>query len=257
MAQIKNIVLSTDELQHIKDNSSSYLKGAEGIIIKQPDRRVVRKILLSEIKEKDYDPKEVEQTRENKRKKIIQLASMPDLLNELKVTATMTDEQGKFIGYEMTSPVELFCLDTNPLNPDEKLEYLKILKRRLQDFHSHGIVYGDIKESNVLVNYDQAIICFCDLDNVQLGFNNIDLLNFSLNIFSDENGYLEPGADVFMFNILTLNQLYYPNLDYREVIEKIRKASPKTTAPKEVQKILRKMKRKSTQYDGGYLIDYL
>lgn len=256
MAQIKKIVLQQQELQSIKDNSSSYLKGAEGIIIKQPDRRVVRKILLSEIKPKDYDKDKVEGIRESKRQKIESLSEM-DLLNELRISAILIDEQERFIGYEMTSPVELFCLDTNPLLPDEKLAYLRLLKHRLQDFHNHGIVYGDIKESNILLNKDQGIICFCDLDNVQLGFNTIDLLNFSLNIFSDENGYIQKGADVFMFNILTLNQLYYPNLDYREVIEKVRRTNPKDSTSKDVQKILKKMKKKSTYYDGGYLIDYL
>lgn len=256
---LPNIILTPEELENIKKNSSSYVSGAEGIIIKEPDRRVVKKILLSEVKEDmDKSPEDIEQIRRNKQSKIIRLGTMETLKNELQVSATITNGQGKFIGYEMTSSVPLYPLDTNPfVTVEEKVEYLKQLKRRLEDFHHHGIIYGDIKESNILWNNEQGVICFCDLDNIQIGSCKIDLVNYSISNFVDENGYISTGADEYMFNILTLQQLFYPNLDYRNVIEKLKRLKPGENATKEFAKTLRKMKRATDYYDGGYLIDYL
>ena len=177
---LPNIILTKEELENIKKNASSYVSGAEGIIIKEPDKTTVRKILLSEVKE-DTDKKteDIERIRRNKQSKIIRLGAMETLQNELKVSATITDSQGKFIGYEMTSPIPLYPLDTNPfITADEKVTYLRQLKRRLEDLHKHGIIYGDIKESNVLWNNDQGVICFCDLDNTQIGTCKIDLVNY-------------------------------------------------------------------------------
>ena len=256
---LPNIILTPEELMDIKKNASSYVSGAEGIIIKEPDKKVVRKILLSEVKE-DIDKKteDIERIRRNKQSKVVRLGTMETLKNELKVSATITDYQGKFIGYEMSSPVPLYPLDTNPfVTVEEKVEYLKQLKRRLEDLHQHGIIYGDIKESNILWNNEQGVICFCDLDNTQIGTCPIDLVNYSISNFVDENGYISTGVDEYMFNVLTIQQLFYPNLDYRNVIEKMRKLKPGDNASKEFAKTLRKMKRTTNYYDGGYLIDYL
>ena len=64
---LPNIILTPEELENIKKNSSSYVSGAEGIIIKEPDRRVVKKILLSEVKEDmDKSLEDIEQIRRNK-----------------------------------------------------------------------------------------------------------------------------------------------------------------------------------------------
>lgn len=255
---LPNIILTTDELENIKKNASSYLSGAEGIIIKEPDKQTVRKLLLSEVKETDKTQEELERIRRNKYSKVIRLGTMDSLKNELKVSATISDYQGKFIGYEMTSPVPLFPLDTNPfVSADEKVYYLEQLKKRLLDLHEHGILYGDIKESNVLWNSDQGIICFCDLDNTQIGTHPIDLVNYSISQFVDENGYISRGVDEYMFNILTLQQLFFQNTDYRTVIEKLKKMKPGENATPEFAKTLRKMKRTTNYYDGGYLIDYL
>ena len=60
-----------------------------------------------------------------------------------------------------------------------------------------------------------------------------------------------------MFNILTLQQLFYQSLDYRNVIDKLKKLRPGENASPEFAKTLRKMKRTTNYYDGGYLIDYL
>ena len=256
---LPNIILTPEELMNIKRNASSYVSGAEGIIIKEPDKKVVRKILLSEVKEDiDKKPEDIERIRRNKQSKVVRLGTMETLKNELKVSATITDHQGKFIGYEMSSPVPLYPLDTNPfVTLGEKVEYLKQLKRRLEDLHQHGIIYGDIKESNILWNNEQGVICFCDLDNTQIGTCPIDLVNYSISNFVDENGYISTGVDEYMFNVLTIQQLFYPNLDYRNVIEKMRKLKPGENASKEFAKTLRKMKRTTNYYDGGYLIDYL
>ena len=255
---LPNIVISNSELQAIRERAHHYMTGAEGIIIRQPNKCVVRKILLSEIRDEEYrTKKDLEAIRENKLQKVIRLGTTEGLLNELSISATLTSEDKTFIGYEMTSTDVLYPLDTNPLLKDEKLDYLKALRRRLENFHEHGIIYGDIKDSNILVNREKGIICFCDLDNVQIGTHTIDLMNYSIQRFADENGHIQEGADHYMFNVLTLNQLYYPFMDYRELIDKLGSVQVSETAPKEVGKILRKMQKKSTYFDGGYLIDYL
>lgn len=255
---LPNIVVSKEELDFIKKNSNRYLSGAEGLIIRQADKRIVRKFFLPEIcEEHELNPDDQEKLRESKLNKVIKLGTMSDLKNEVQVAATLTTENGTFIGYEMTSPDILYPLDTNPLLQSEKLEYLKILKQRLLNFHDHGVLIGDIKDSNILINRDSGIICFCDLDNAQIGLYPIDLMNYSIQRFADENGYIQEGADAYMFNVLTLNQIVYPHIDYREVIEKLKNAKPDESTHPEVKKILKKMKKNNTQYDGGYIIDYL
>ena len=80
---LPNIILTSDELENIKKNASSYISGAEGIIIKEPDKKTVRKILLSEVKENpNKKPEDIEKIRRNKQSKVIRLGAMETLQNE-------------------------------------------------------------------------------------------------------------------------------------------------------------------------------
>ena len=95
---LPNIILTPEELMDIKRNASSYVSGAEGIIIKEPDKKVVRKILLSEVKEDiDKKPEDIERIRRNKQSKVVRLGTMETLKNELKVSATITDYRRKIL----------------------------------------------------------------------------------------------------------------------------------------------------------------
>lgn len=254
---LPDIVLSKDELMQIKENLDNYHSGCEGIIIKGEDPRVVRKIFLYDIDETYTKSREqVEKMRQNKLKKIQILGNMHQLKNDLKVTRTISHE-GIFMGYEMVSSQQLFPLDTNPLYVENLIPYLKRLRNILEDYHRHGIVFGDVKANNILQNQEFDIVSFCDIDNVQIGNLPIDLANFSIQRFQDEEGFVPEAVDHYMFNLLTLSELFYSSDFYRDVEEKIKRGKFPDGLNKESYKILTKMAECKQKCPTGYLIDNL
>lgn len=254
---LPDITLSKDELMYLKDNLNQYHSGCEGIIIKGEDPRVVRKIFLYDIDEAYTKPREkVEQMRQNKLKKIQILGNMHQLKNDLKVTRTISHE-GIFMGYEMVSSFPQFPLDTNPLYVENLIPYLKRLRDILEDYHKHGIVFGDVKANNVLQNQEFDIVSFCDVDNIQVGNLPIDLPNFCIQRFQQEDGLIPEAVDHYMFNLLTLSELFYGSKFYRDVEEKIKRGDFPTGLTKESYKILTKMAECKNTCPTGYIIDNL
>lgn len=250
-----DITLSKDELMYIKENLNQYHSGCEGIIIKGEDPRIVRKIFLYDIDEAYTKPrKQVEKMRQNKLKKIQILGTMHQLKNDLRVTRTISHE-GIFMGYEMISSYPQYPLDTNPLYVENIIPYLKRLRDILEDYHKHGIVFGDVKANNILQNQEFDIISFCDVDNIQIGNLPIDLPNFSIQRFQDENGIVNEAVDHYMFNLLTLSELFYGSTFYKNVEEKIKKGNFPDGLNQESYKILTKMAECKTKCPTGYIID--
>ncbi len=254
---LPNITLTTDELMRIKDNLDMYHSGSEGIIIRGEDPRVIRKLFLYDIDENYNKPKDkVEQMRANKLKKIQLLGNMHHLLNDLRVTRTIT-HQGVFMGYESFSSYPQYPLDTNPLYGPDLKQYLKRLKIILENFHQNGIVFGDVKSDNVIQNLEFDIVSFCDIDNVQIGNLPIDLPNFCIQPFQQEDGLVGEEVDHYMFNLLTLTEMFYPSSDYRTVEEKIKKGNFPDGLHQESYKILTKMAECQKKCPKGYIIDNL
>ena len=252
---LPDITLSKDGLMYIKENLNQYHSGCEGIIIKGEDPRIVRKIFLYDIDETYTKPrKQVEKMRQNKLKKIQILGTMHQLKNDLRVTRTISHE-GIFMGYEMISSYPQYPLDTNPLYVENIIPYLKRLRDILEDYHKHGIVFGDVKANNILQNQEFDIISFCDVDNIQIGNLPIDLPNFSIQRFQDENGIVNEAVDHYMFNLLTLSELFYGSTFYKNVEEKIRKGNFPDGLNQESYKILTKMAECKTKCPTGYIID--
>ena len=252
---LPDITLSKEELMYIKENLNQYHSGCEGIIIKGEDPRIVRKIFLYDIDETYTKPrKQVEKMRQNKLKKIQILGTMHQLKNDLRVTRTISHE-GIFMGYEMISSYPQYPLDTNPLYVENIIPYLKRLRDILEDYHKHGIVFGDVKANNILQNQEFDIISFCDVDNIQIGNLPIDLPNFSIQRFQDENGIVNEAVDHYMFNLLTLSELFYGSTFYKNVEEKIRKGKFPDGLNQESYKILTKMAECKTKCPTGYIID--
>ena len=254
---LPDIILSKDEIMRIKENLDNYHAGCEGLIIKGEDPRVVRKIFLYDIDDAYTKSREqVERMRQNKLKKIQILGNMHQLKNDLKVTRTISHE-GIFMGYEMTTSRQLFPLDTNPLYVENLIPYLKRLRDILEDYHQHGIVFGDVKANNILQNQEFDIISFCDIDNIQIGNLPIDLANFSIQRFQDDDGLVPEAVDHYMFNLLTLSELFYSSTFYKEVEEKIKRGEFPSGLNKESYKILTKMAECKTKCPTGYIIDNL
>ena len=252
---LPDITLSKDELMYIKENLNQYHSGCEGIIIKGEDPRIVRKIFLYDIDETYTKPrKQVEKMRQNKLKKIQILGTMHQLKNDLRVTRTISHE-GIFMGYEMISSYPQYPLDTNPLYVENIIPYLKRLRDILEDYHKHGIVFGDVKANNILQNQEFDIISFCDVDNIQIKNLPIDLPNFSIQRFQDENGIVNEAVDHYMFNLLTLSELFYGSTFYKNVEEKIKKGNFPDGLNQESYKILTKMAECKTKCPTGYIID--
>jgi len=252
---LPDITLSKDELMYIKENLNQYHSGCEGIIIKGEDPRIVRKIFLYDIDETYTKPrKQVEKMRQNKLKKIQILGTMHQLKNDLRVTRTISHE-GIFMGYEMISSYPQYPLDTNPLYVENIIPYLKRLRDILEDYHKHGIVFGDVKANNILQKQEIDIISLRDEENIQIKNLPIDLPNFSIQRFQDENGIVNEAVDHYMFNLLTLSELFYGSTFYKNVEEKIKKGNFPDGLNQESYKILTKMAECKTKCPTGYIID--
>lgn len=80
-----------------------------------------------------------------------------------------------------------------------------MIHEKLKILNKHGILYGDISGSNILVSKND--ICFCDLDNVAYKQFPMDNMRYSLKEFIQAYGKMDDKAVAYCFNIFTLATL--------------------------------------------------
>lgn len=180
-----------------------YNKGGEAYICLSDNPDTLFKIFI------DPQTNEIIEMSDNKFKKITTLYQ-EDISGTVKPLSTISVD-GRLIGYEMTySPNEL-PLNCLGMKRKESIEILKKTKDILQLFASKDIVYGDVKDNNVLVNIKTGEVKFCDMDNVQLGQYPIDLLGIDLKRYYQKRGIIDENADAYMHNLMSLKQLKFPS----------------------------------------------
>lgn len=164
----------------------------------------------------------------------------------------------ELIGYEMTYDEDDIPLLDAFLTKEQLLESLKKTRNILDYYHSKDIIYGDIKDDNILINKKTGEIKFCDMDNIHMQDLPIDVMSQELADFFEEHQKADVIADHYMHNILTLYKLSYQKNDNEQIAKMIRQGTI-TELPTDEEKakcIIKQMKNLST-YRGGYLIDYV
>lgn len=252
---LPDVKISNEELNHILFNFNNYDHGSEGVIVKQNNKRNVRKIFYKESSIFDE-----EKTHENKLNKLSKLYQIENFDNDVRISNTVSCN-GKLVGYDMVSNKINYPFVIAPLLREEKIKFLKQIKKKLEYFHSLGIVFGDVRVGNILIDKRNKNISFCDLDNIQIDNNPIDLFPYYICSFEDENHLVDKKVDYYMYNLLLLSELLYEHYDYEHILEKL---SSSVDLEKEKSIFndsgimnIKKMVNVKNRYTGGYLFDNL
>ncbi|MCI8347087.1 MAG: hypothetical protein HFJ12_03965 [Bacilli bacterium] len=199
---------------------------------------------------------EVVKTRlKNKKKKIELLHEMqiPFFKNPIR-TLTL---DGEFIGYEIEWDPQDRAWCKYSLSNKDKMELLRELREKLKILSNKKIVYGDLKDDNILINKITGKLSFCDIDNTQIGDLRMDLVQRSLKPFCDKNSLYDENAQIYMHNLYTINELYKKFDTYQNLLLYLQETSLKDSPFNENgNKIVKQLcQRKSIRSD--YLIDNL
>lgn len=190
-------------------------RGAESIVLKEPNSNKVLKLFSPDI-DGEENQKNI---MENKFDKLIKLYNRQ--LKYLTLPINTVSCEGEFVGYEMN-----YCTDNEefllaPLYTEEKIEILKRIKEILEYFYRWDVIYGDLKSDNILINRKSGNITFCDIDNVQIQNNPMDLYPTELTNYYKKCGNFDKRVHSYMHNLLTLSELDNRGRPYREVVKKI------------------------------------
>lgn len=251
---LPNVKLSKNEYDSMK---WAFLGGSEAFVIKKG--KYANKIFRPHFGHKDFSEGEIEVVRENKLRKIEKIYLLGEKFPNAFKPIQSYSYQGKFIGYQglwFSYPeLRLTCLSL-----EEKIFYLKKIKEKLEVFHELGIVYGDIKDDNILINSETEEVIFLDIDNMQVGANSIDLVGRFAREFISHYGRIDEKLDSYMFNLLTIEYLCECSGWYDEVKERLKLGRiPVVCSYKDYysrnKRLAREMVRVNSSYSGDYFID--
>jgi len=205
---LPNIELTRTEKDQLEERRQTSYCGSEGYVIPNFRPGVCRKVFLDSFQIDKKFPKLAWLFQNEER-----------LSNGVKILSTVS-YQKELVPYDMTyDPDDIPLLDV-PLNVKEKILPLQVSRDKLDYFHTLGIIYGDVKANNILINRKTGNLSFCDLDNVQIEDRYpIDSLSDYLLLFSDEDGFLDSKADIYMHNLMTLSELDGESLEYDQILE--------------------------------------
>lgn len=250
---LPDIKLSKDEYVSM-ENCSAY-HGSEGWIIR--DGNYAIKIFKSKFGQENICHEKIELIRENKFCKIKDLFCYGDLFdNEFCPLATYSYE-GKFVGFRGVW-LPYSSMEFSTLNVSEKIFYLKKIRQKLESFHELGIVYGDIKDDNIFIDFLKKDVTFIDIDNMKVGDYSIDLINDFASDFVVNYGRIDENLDSYMMNLLTIDQIHHHSCWYYEIIENLQLGFvPRKLDIPQNKKLIYEMGHVGQNYCGGYLIDHI
>ncbi|MBR1376633.1 MAG: hypothetical protein IJ565_02350 [Bacilli bacterium] len=113
----------------------------------------------------------------------------------------------EFKGYSMFKLKDYKEFKPKEYTIRERIDILKLLYKKLEYMHKKGIVYGDIRSSNILIN-SKKDIALCDLDNVKINDYDFDILNRNQKRYLDLTGEKDIYMDDYVFNLYTVACLY-------------------------------------------------
>lgn len=223
------------------------LFGGEGSIIPSEEPGEVRKVFFYPFQGQKEDLENYYKITQNKLEKLKLLYQM-NLENLVFPTRTLSYEDF-IVGYDMTA------VDCG-IKENLTLEDLQRLKEKLKIFHQHGVIHGDIKRSNILIS-KTGQLALCDLDNMQIEDYPIDRHNYYISYFCNGDLLVDENADIYLYNLLFLQQLSKETKEYDTIINEILFEELKDKLPDTMQDELFKMQSSFTGYHGNYLINYI
>ena len=246
MLEIPRINLTRREYEKLI-RSSHFNDGAESVICKTPQKDTLYKLFDYET---EWDP---ELAYQNKKEKIIRLYNNPISYSVLPIS--LIDVDGIFAGYEMTYDRKDVAVSQLDLTFEQKISYLEKVRKILTYYERLGIVYGDIKSHNTLINRRTGQVKFCDIDNINIGDNPIDVMTEELFDFTDERDSIDSMADIYMYNLLTLEQIAYPGETYGDILAKLRDGLYPLSFSKETHRTLDSM-LSPREFTGETIVQY-
>lgn len=243
--QISTINIQRKDLKTLYDQYF-WTNGGEGDIYKIPvgKKYILMKIFYDPIHDCPFWPRPVLQNKKNKIDFLKKLA----LPNKIQVMASLSLEY-EFIGYIMNEAEAFQNFSYNTFSNYQKIEFLKRMKNQLKKFHQLGIIYGDVKTDNVLSHiHNYKLGCFCDLDNMNVGPFQIDVMSEHTKHFLSKYGCLDEKLDWYFFNVMTLESLFFPNKNTYVIERFIKEYQGESETLQEMQQI-------TPQYRGNLLID--
>ena len=247
MKRLPNIKLSDSELLLLlEDNKFDY--GGEAIVCRNNNPHTLYKIFTHP------NTDVAAMISENKLRKIEWLfRNHPD---DMVLPIATLSNRGTLLGYEMTFDEDDEALINAILTEEEKIHYLASSSDVLRRYHDLGIIYGDVKDDNVLINKKTKKTKFCDIDNMQIESYPIDIMGHGLYEYFDEVGIIDERADAYMHNLLFLEQLKYNNLSHKAILNRLRTHPYLVEFPDEAQRVIESLNDPKT-FTGEYAISYV
>ena len=246
MTTIPNIVLTQDEYKQLLKQEQ--MRGGEAIISSSGNPNTRYKLFMNQ-------PHYESPMNENKTQKIIELHRRQ--IKHLVRPLSTISFNGKMVGYEMTYDKFDKSLESLTFLPRKTLiKVLKDTKEILEYLNSEGITYGDVTTDNILVNIKTGVVKFCDIDNMQVGENPIDIKGFSLSRYYSKTGIIDSKADAFMHNLLTIKKLAAHEKFESTIMQELERGIYPTRFKQGAKPIFESMATPE-KFTGEYVVQYV
>lgn len=195
-------MLKTILISELGDKTKSYKSGSEGYIYNLADATKIYK---------EFDEQTSKKIRDNKKRKLIMLDEIIDMLRFIpKINFLVDDDIKKYLlGYVMQNcdgiTLDLACFDF-----EENLIILKKIKNYLETFKKFNINYIDFKGDNIIVDEQNLETRILDVDNILIDKFDVDLIPENFERYIINGGKINFNGSLFAFNkmvfeILKLN----------------------------------------------------
>lgn len=209
----------------------------------------------STIISKEDDPWDLEELYHNKEAKLQAIYNMPYLQYSV-LPLSIIKSDGKFVGYEMTYDRKDISLSSAVLSASGKIKALQRIKFILEYYTGRGIVYGDVRSDNILINRLTSGIKFCDIDNIGLGKLEIDVLPDIANRFISERGHVDQSLSMYMYNLLALEQIAYPGEEYETILSYLKNGKLPANFKDETKRVIEDM-LEPKRFQGESILQYV
>lgn len=191
----------------------------------------------------------------NKLEKLKALAAIPNLRFTTAPSALLY-HAGQFCGYEMPYNPKDISLKEAGLDYEATLTTLRKVRFILNYLYRKDITYADVNTGNILVNADTNQVKLCDMDNVAIGEFGIDATLEETDWFLREYGKLDENVVAYMYNLLALEQIAYPNRSNYEILYSLGRESEIPGFNNEVGRVVEKMLHPK-KFDGEDILQYV
>lgn len=266
---------------NVRNFKEQFESGLESIIYYYEDKdaysdRVLYKRFRSIEFIRNYNSDIKSDMLKNKYEKILMIPTLNCFKDEVKLL-DVGFENDRFAGYTMRKsnlkPIKAYHRilkngtyeliyhksDKEELTFKEKINYLKLLREKIEKLNNMDVYIGDFNYENFLISDEVDKMILCDLDNLKIWSHDFDNKTASVKKYEEicmnnDSSYNLEGLDSFCFNIFTLsillNQANFTTLRHLDEIK-----LPKEIDSFENNDILESIKKLDKSYKPRFLID--